>query len=89
MFKIVFIILQFLEKIITIGGPPSNTAIRKMNSDDTLAWMTWISSSQPILKSLAIDPQEQNIYYAFSVISKTTVVRLETNTGGFVDSYEQ
>ena len=59
-----------------------------MNSDDTLAWMTWISS-KPIIKSLAIDPQELNIYYAFSINPATTVVRLETNNGGFIDSYEQ
>ena len=59
-----------------------------MNPDDTFAWMTGLSF-KPIVKSLQIDPQEQNIYLAYLTNPQTTVVRLGTSSGGIVDSYSQ
>ena len=82
-----FDILKF-NIYFTIGNPSFYSAIRKMNPDDTFAWMTGLSF-KPIVKSLQIDPQKQNIYLAYLTNPQTTVVRLDTSSGGIVDSYSQ
>ena len=66
---------------------PINWAIRKINPDGSLAWMTALSF-QPIMKSLSVDALEQHVYAAGFTIP-LDVVRLGAGTGSIVDAQRQ
>ena len=63
---------------------PVNWAIRKTNSDGSLAWMAALSF-EPIKKSLFVDTLEQYVYVA-SWNNPLEVVRLGAGTGTIVDA---
>ena len=67
-----------------IQYPGDNWAIRKTNSEGSLAWMAALSLL-PILKSLSVDALEQYVYVA-STTSTLDVVRLRADTGAIVDA---
>ena len=63
---------------------PNNGALRKVNPDDSVAWMTTIPFI-PSVKSLTVDLYEQNVYFA-SWGGSLTVWRLQANTGAMLDA---
>ena len=65
--------------MIYVATLPNNTAIRRMNEDDSLVWMTVISLD-PSVKGLSIDPSEQNVYIASSS-NPVNVARLQASNG--------
>ena len=65
-------------------SPSTNWAIRKVNQDESLAWMAAISLN-PIEKSLTVDILEQYVYVA-SYTSQLDVVRLLSTTGAIIDA---
>ena len=73
--------LYFLYSIYT---PGNKWAIRKTNSDGSLAWMSAVSF-QPILKSLSVDTLEQNVYVA-GYANPLDVVRFGAGAGSIVDA---
>ena len=62
-----------------VATTPNKTAIRRMNEDDSLVWMTVISLD-PSVKGLSIDPSEQNVYIASSN-NPVNVARLQASNG--------
>ena len=63
---------------------PSQSAIRKLNSDNTLSWMASISFF-PIKRGLAVDPKEQYVWLA-SYTNPLDVARMLASTGAIVDA---
>ena len=76
-----------IEIIALFVNTPSTTAIRKINSDNSLAWMTAVTF-QPMYKTLSIDSTEQNIYFA-QYSNPILVVQLLSTTGAIVSSRTQ
>ena len=62
---------------------PANAAIRKINSDGSLAWMI-ILPFEPIEKGLALDTDEKHVFVG-SYTNILDVVRLGSRTGSIVD----
>ena len=60
------------------------TAIRKLNISGDIMWMT-VVSIKAIQKSLAIDANEQNVYFA-SKINPMDILKLQTSTGAIIES---
>ena len=63
---------------------PNNAAVRKINSDETMAWMSALLF-QPIIKSLSLDGNEQNAYIG-SMTNNLNVWRLATSNGAIIDA---
>ena len=64
---------------------PPGLAIRKVNPDDSLAWMAAINMFWPTQKSLNIDSNEQYVY-ACHYRNPLDVVRFGSSTGSIVDA---
>ena len=64
--------------------PTFDWAIRKTNSDGSLAWVAALSF-EPILDSLSVDTLEQIVYVA-GLTNPLDVVRLRADTGSIVDA---
>ena len=64
---------------------PSNAVVRKVNFDDSVAWMAAIDSFYPLRKSLSVDSNEQHVYFGRST-STLNVWRLQWNNGAIVDA---
>ena len=60
------------------------TIVRKINSDDTLAWMTSVSF-RPTVKSLMVDANEKYVFVSSST-NPMNVLRLLATTGAIVDT---
>ena len=78
---------MYIEIIALFVNPSSTTAIRKINSDDSLAWMAAVTF-QPMYKTLSIDSTEQNIYFA-QYNNPILVVQLLSTTGAIVSARTQ
>ena len=66
---------------------PLKAVIRKVNSDETQAWM-FVLNFNPIIKSLAVDPLEQNVYIA-SYTSTMNTARMNAANGNIIDGQTQ
>ena len=62
-------------------------AVRKLNSDGTLAWMAAFLIA-PAQKGLAVDSSEQYVYVACDT-SPMNVIRMSSSTGTIVDVKKQ
>ena len=79
------ICIYHLNKIIAVVSTPSTYwVIRKITPSDTEAWKS-AYQYYPIVKSMAVDPTEQNVYTAIWN-NPTSVVRIRASDGTFVDS---
>ena len=83
--KDVFKVDIFIISYICIKTPDKNSSVRKVNSDNSLAWMTAIDLFSPVMKSLSVDNREQYVYFA-SFETSLKVWRLSTNTGAIADT---
>ena len=63
---------------------PTNSGIRKINSDDSLAWLV-ILPFEPIAKGLVLDADEKHVFVS-SYTNILDVARLGSSTGSIVDS---
>ena len=81
----VFKVDIFIINYICIKTPDNNSAVRKVNSDSSLAWMTAIGLFSPVMKSLSVDNKEQYVYFA-SFETSLKVWRLSANTGTITDA---
>ena len=70
--------------IVNSTSPQEYTAIRKVNSDDSIAWMTSLNS-HPTQPNLSIDLSESNVYLVV-YSSFLQVVQLKS-TDGSVESW--
>ena len=61
-----------------------STVIRKVNSDNTLTWMARFTVG-PIIRSLSISPNEQNLFFG-SYTSQLLVFVINANTGAFIST---
>ena len=64
---------------------PANAVIRKINQDNTVAWMTTTGKFGPTLKCLSVDLSESNVYFT-SYTNSLSVWRLQTSSGAIVDA---
>ena len=55
----IYFFYKILAKI--VSGGPSQNAIVRINPDDSQAWSSSFSF-QPVIKGLAVDASEQNVY---------------------------
>ena len=62
---------------------PDTTVVRRINSDDSVSWMTAISFT-PAMQSLSVDSTETNIYFAGNT-NPLYVSRLLASSGSIVD----
>ena len=77
--------LYYMHPIVVSSSPDVyNAALRKINPDNSLAWVTSISFD-PLMKSLTIDSTEKHVYFG-SLTNPLDVCRLSTDTGIVVDS---
>ena len=68
--------------------PSFGLAIRKVNTDGSLAWMAAIIPFDSLYKSLTIDASEKYVYAAY-YSSILDVVRFNSSTGAIVDAQHQ
>ena len=75
--------MYYLYKIYL--SPNFKSVIRKVNFKGSLEWMTALSVN-PIVKSLSIDSNEQNVYIGSTFTTALNVIRMDSSTGGIVDA---
>ena len=66
------------------SGTPDTTIIRKINSDNSVIWMTGVAM-KPIRKNPAIDDKEQHVYFASYTVT-LSVWRLLASDGSVVSA---
>ena len=72
--------LYYSQKI----SSPSRLIVRKINLDNSVAWMAAFSAD-PVSKSLAVDPSENNVYDVYWT-TPLHVLKLDWTTGAFISA---
>ena len=65
----------------------AQTVVRKVNSDDSLAWTTGIAF-EPIRRMIATDSNEQNLYVDGNT-QPLVICKLQTSDGSIASTYSQ
>ena len=77
---------KYFRYSIPCAGCPDATVIRRINPNGTLNWMT-IFTFIPLMKSLALDPQEQSVYYARNT-NPINIIKANSSTGNTIAWYQ-
>ena len=65
-----------------VSSPTVSMVVRRINSDDSISW-SYAISSQPSLKSLAVDSKEVNVY-VMPYLASSLVLKFDAKTGALV-----
>ena len=78
-------IFNSLYQLYWYYGGGHKTAVRRVNEDDSIVWMTPIDW-YPNYKSLVIDSSEQYLYFASSNYNLDCIIRMYASIGKVIDA---